>query len=210
MRPNLTREAVERLIDEERAKAAGLLTEEAATHLVASNLGLDGAGERIEALKGRLAELETLKPEAQQAPIKDQEKSGRKGIRVFALSDGHELLVGRHAQGNHQLTFKLARGRDLWLHLRDGPGSHVILRLEKGEEPSSALILAAAALALHYSTLRGERADVRIAHRRDLDAVPGQPGMALVRRERVMVVDPRSDAARKALEQFGLDLSSSN
>lgn len=42
MRPNLTQEAVERFIDEERAKAAGLLTEEAAAHLVASNLGLDG------------------------------------------------------------------------------------------------------------------------------------------------------------------------
>ena len=41
MRPNLTKESVERLIDEERAKAAGLLTEEAAAHLVASNLGLD-------------------------------------------------------------------------------------------------------------------------------------------------------------------------
>lgn len=39
-RPNLTRESVQRLIDEERAKAAGLLTEEAAAHLVASNLGL--------------------------------------------------------------------------------------------------------------------------------------------------------------------------
>ena len=49
LRPNLTREAVERLIGEERVKAAGLLTEEAAAHLVASNLGLDGAGERIEA-----------------------------------------------------------------------------------------------------------------------------------------------------------------
>jgi len=43
LKPNLTREAVERLIDEERAKAAGLLTEEAAAHLVAANLGLDRA-----------------------------------------------------------------------------------------------------------------------------------------------------------------------
>jgi replication factor A1 len=49
LKPNLTREAVERLIDDERAKAEGLLTEEAAAHLVASNLGLDSAGERIEA-----------------------------------------------------------------------------------------------------------------------------------------------------------------
>ena len=49
LKPNLTWEAVERLIEEERAKAEGLLTEEAAAHLVASNLGLDSAGERIEA-----------------------------------------------------------------------------------------------------------------------------------------------------------------
>ena len=58
LKPNLTREAVERLIDEERAKAAGLLTEEAAAHLVASNLGLDGAGEKIEA-KLKIGDLTT-------------------------------------------------------------------------------------------------------------------------------------------------------
>src|SRR4030042_1365547 len=49
LKPNLTREAVERLIQEEKVKAAGLLTDEAAAHLVASNLGMDSAGERIEA-----------------------------------------------------------------------------------------------------------------------------------------------------------------
>lgn len=49
LKPNLTAEAVKELIEQERAKAAGLLTEEAAAHLVASNLGVNGAGERIEA-----------------------------------------------------------------------------------------------------------------------------------------------------------------
>lgn len=49
LKPTLTREAVQQLIEEERAKAAGLLTEEAAAHLVSSNLGISGAGERIEA-----------------------------------------------------------------------------------------------------------------------------------------------------------------
>ena len=51
-----TKEAVRRLIDEERVKAAGLLTEEAAGHLVASNLGLNGVGERLEA-KLRIGDL---------------------------------------------------------------------------------------------------------------------------------------------------------
>lgn len=49
LKPNLTEEAVRELIEQERAKAAGLLTEEAAAHLVASNLGINGAGEKIEA-----------------------------------------------------------------------------------------------------------------------------------------------------------------
>ena len=55
LKPNLTEVAVRQLIDEERAKAAGLLTEEAAAHLVASNLGINGAGEKIEAIAGLLA-----------------------------------------------------------------------------------------------------------------------------------------------------------
>lgn len=49
LKPNLTEESVRDLIEQERAKAAGLLTEEAAAHLVSSNLGINGAGERIEA-----------------------------------------------------------------------------------------------------------------------------------------------------------------
>lgn len=49
LKPNLTEEAVKELIEQERAKAAGLLTEAAAAHLVANNLGINGAGERIEA-----------------------------------------------------------------------------------------------------------------------------------------------------------------
>ncbi|MGQ9680011.1 MAG: OB-fold nucleic acid binding domain-containing protein [Candidatus Bathyarchaeia archaeon] len=49
LKPQLTREAVERLIEEEKMKAAGLLTDDAAAHFVASNLGILGAGERIEA-----------------------------------------------------------------------------------------------------------------------------------------------------------------
>lgn len=39
-KPDMTRNAVMKLIDEEKAKAAGLLTVEAAAYLVASNLGV--------------------------------------------------------------------------------------------------------------------------------------------------------------------------
>jgi predicted ribosome quality control (RQC) complex YloA/Tae2 family protein len=104
----------------------------------------------------------------------------------------------------------MARGRDLWFHLRDGPGSHVILPLNRGEVASEDLMLVGAALALHYSSLRGERAEVRLAHRADLDAVPGQLGKALVRKERSIFVDPRADATKQALANLGFHLTSSD
>lgn len=95
LRPQLTREAVEKLIDEERAKAAGLLTEEAAAHLVASNLGLDGAGERMEA-KVRVGDLTS--------GLGDVSLTGRVihifPARRFSRMDGREGKVVRMLLGD--------------------------------------------------------------------------------------------------------------
>jgi replication factor A1 len=95
LKPNLNREAVERLIDEERAKAAGLLTEEAAAHLVASNLGLDGAGERIEA-KIRIGDLTS--------GLNDVSLTGRVihvfPAHTFSRRDGREGKVLRMLLGD--------------------------------------------------------------------------------------------------------------
>lgn len=166
---------------------------------------------RLAALRAELDGLDDALPPAQ----KKQKRSTRgsalpKGVRRFDLSDGHIFLLGRTALGNQAVTFRLARGRDLWFHLRDGPGSHVVLPLERGEAASEELILAGAALGLHYSSLRGERAEVRVAFRADLDAVPGQLGKALVRKERTVFVDPRAVATKEALAAVGLQLTSSD
>jgi len=48
IRPELTKEAVRIMIEEEKARAGGLLTEEAAAHIVASTLGL-GPGQKVDA-----------------------------------------------------------------------------------------------------------------------------------------------------------------
>ena len=95
LKPKLTKEAVERLIDEERAKAGGLLTEEAAAHLVASNLGLGGAGERIEA-KLRIGDLTS--------GLNDVSLTGRVihvfPARSFTRRDGREGKVLRMLLGD--------------------------------------------------------------------------------------------------------------
>ena len=166
--------------------------------------------ERLKELDRQLEQIDrTEAPSLWSDHTVQKTKSLPKGIRRFELSGGYSVLLGRNAEGNHRVTFKLARGRDLWFHLRDGAGSHVILPLNRGQNASDELVLVGAALALHYSSLRGERAEVRIAFRRDLDPVPGHPGKVLVRQERTILVDPRSEMTKQALKAYGLSLTSS-
>ena len=88
---------------------------------------------------------------------------------IFRSERGSEIRVGRTAADNDMLTFKESRGNDLWLHTADSPGSHVILRLEKGAEPDPQDTLAAALLAAHFSPLRGAaRVDVHVARRKEV------------------------------------------
>lgn len=107
-----------------------------------------------------LAELDTLERElrslgvrAPAAPNK-HEPSERLPYRRFTASDGTEILVGKSAKDNDDLTFHVARGSDLFLHARDVAGSHVILRKVGKNEPSSEALIDAATLAAHASKLR--------------------------------------------------------
>jgi len=75
--------------------------------------------------------------------------------RTFRSVSGLALLVGRGAAENDQLTRRVARGNDLWLHARGLPGAHVVIRLG-GREADQEALLDAAHLAAHFSDARGE------------------------------------------------------
>jgi predicted ribosome quality control (RQC) complex YloA/Tae2 family protein len=68
----------------------------------------------------------------------------------YHTSSGKRILVGRNNRENDILTFKTAGSRDIWMHTKDIPGSHVILFTE-GEEPSETDIFETAALAAWHS-----------------------------------------------------------
>lgn len=80
----------------------------------------------------------------------------RKGWRSFIGSGGEVIRVGRSARDNDILSFRQARGSDLWLHVRNYPGSHVVVSLRKGQAVHPETLLEAASLALHYSEARAE------------------------------------------------------
>ena len=76
------------------------------------------------------------------------------GARKFISSQGFEILVGKKAKDNDQLTFRIAKPYDTWLHAADYPGSHVVIRNpSRGLIPSETLI-DAARLAGFYSDAR--------------------------------------------------------
>jgi predicted ribosome quality control (RQC) complex YloA/Tae2 family protein len=90
---------------------------------------------------------------------------------------GERILVGRGGVDNHALTFRVARGNDMWLHVRDSPGAHVVVpQPARGREPHPETLLDAAALAVHHSDLRGEpAAEVTLTQRKHVRAITGGP-----------------------------------
>jgi predicted ribosome quality control (RQC) complex YloA/Tae2 family protein len=109
-------------------------------------------------------------------------------LRLYSVS-GMEIIVGRNARQNDHITFAVANASDLWLHARDIPGAHVIVR-NGGQPVDSETLQAAAQLAAYYSKRRGDSAvPVAIAPRRFVTRVPGgRPGQVHIRQEETVVV----------------------
>lgn len=108
----------------------------------------------------------------------------------FLSEEGFAILVGRNARQNELVTFDEAGPNDLWLHVRDAPGSHVVVR-SGGQPISEETRRAAAQLAAWHSRLQGERGvAVAVAQRRFVTRAPGgRPGLVHFRNEDTLVVD---------------------
>ena len=178
--------------------------------------GLGHVQPRLEAAQQRVEELEALResvancplpvPEQEQARVealcperRGQKQSSRtSGARrlpyhKFKSSEGLEILVGRGAQENHQLTFKVARGRDLWLHARDLPGCHGLIRLDGQQPPGQASVLDAATLVAHFSKVKaGQVVEITHTLRKNVRPVSGAPGKVYVSEGKTLrlVLDP--------------------
>jgi predicted ribosome quality control (RQC) complex YloA/Tae2 family protein len=111
-------------------------------------------------------------------------------FRRFTSSDGLAIYVGRNARENDELTFGLAKSDDLWLHARGTPGSHVVVRLEKGNDPPPETIRDAATLALLYSDLKKSgKGDVIYTRRKWVKKAKGQAlGTVIVIQEKSLHV----------------------
>ena len=68
----------------------------------------------------------------------------------FTGCGGHMLLCGKNNRQNDYISHRVADPDDWWFHVKNAPGSHVILRMN-GEKPTDAELTEAAELAAYYS-----------------------------------------------------------
>jgi predicted ribosome quality control (RQC) complex YloA/Tae2 family protein len=114
------------------------------------------------------------------------QKKGAKPLKVspqkpllFEVSDGFTALCGRTGKQNEELTFKTASKGDTWFHVKNAPGSHVIL-LCGGRVPTNAAIADAAKIAAEHSSLSGGKIPVDYTEARYVKKIPGaKPGMVI-------------------------------
>jgi hypothetical protein len=178
-----------RRVERARVEIAGRLNEARSRLAEAErNLVRLGSAERIADLPGA---VEKRGRGASEAP---GEKAS--GPRRYLTSRGLVLLVGRSARENHEITFTIAAPDDYWLHARDVPGAHVVLR--DNERRAGALDLREAAeLAAFFSAAAREaRVDVHVARRKHVRPAGGEPGRVRIAHSETLRVAPRDPHGR--------------
>ena len=156
--------------------------------------------ERVNSIRGRLLNGENLlwiEEELRFMKIlKDRNppvvyKGERLKIRRFMSPDGFLILVGRSAKDN-EMILKLASPNDYWLHVRDIPGSHVIVKREGKKEIPFSTIRYAASIAAYYSKARNDKnVGVDYTLRKYVKPIKGaKSGFVNFREEKTIYVDP--------------------
>jgi predicted ribosome quality control (RQC) complex YloA/Tae2 family protein len=120
------------------------------------------------------------------------EEAERKHPFLEFSREGFSVFVGRNAKQNDKLTFHFSRREDLWLHVKDSPGSHVIVRKRPGRDFPHSVIEFAASLAAGHSPRKTEGlVPVAYALRKYVRKPKGAAaGLVVVDREEVVLVEP--------------------
>ena len=146
---------------------------------------------------GTEQELEEIRRELQEGGYVRQDaarkrmKQAKSHPMRFESTDGYPIYVGRNNRQNDELTFKLARKDDLWLHAQKVHGSHVIISCG-GTKPPDDTVTQAAQLAAYYAeTSGGQNIPVDVTPVKQVKKHPaGKPGMVIYHTYRTVIANP--------------------
>jgi len=127
--------------------------------------------------------------------VKGKSSAESKPFIRYRSREGLEILVGRSARENDDLSIRTAHGNDLFFHVAGRPGPHVLMRVPKGSVASPESIADAAFVAAYRSGWRGPGGvAVHWTESRYVRKPKGlPPGKVLIDREREHWVTPREE-----------------
>ncbi|OUU25693.1 MAG: hypothetical protein CBC13_01725 [Planctomycetia bacterium TMED53] len=133
-------------------------------------------------------------PQARRGRISKSKQESKPFLR-YRSREGLEILVGRSARENDDLSIRTARGNDLFFHIAGKPGAHVILKVPRGKVAAPESIDDAAYIAAYRSGWRGPGGvAVHWTEAKFVRKPKGlPPGKVLVDREREHWVTPREE-----------------
>lgn len=130
--------------------------------------------EELEVLIAQETVQAQLHPDAR-VPQKKQEKTAAQPkprshpFREFKSAKGVSIFIGKGAANNEELTFSFAKGLDLWMHVANHSGCHVVLKAGKDVDEDS--LLDALQLTLFFSKVQED--EITVAECKNLKKVKG-------------------------------------
>lgn len=151
-----------------------------------------------------LADIEEIREElTEQGYLRDRSKKGRKKKRnqkpllsCYTSSEGIPIYVGKNNTQNEYLTNRLAHSGDTWLHTKDIPGSHVVIR---SADYGEATLHEAARLAAYYSQAK-ESSQVPVDYtliRHVRKPNGAKPGFVIYDQQKTLFVTPDAEAIKQ-------------
>ncbi|MCG7375795.1 NFACT family protein [Paenibacillus sp. ACRSA] len=145
-------------------------------------------------------DIEEIRDElVQQGYLRDRNKKGKKKkkndrptVHQFTSSEGIDILVGKNNLQNEYVTNRLASANDTWLHTKDIPGSHVVIR---STDFGEATLEEAAQLAAYFSQAK-ESSSVPVDYtfiRHVRKPSGAKPGFVIYDHQKTLFVTPNEE-----------------
>lgn len=121
-----------------------------------------------------------------------QRKGSAPAYAEYRTTGGYRVLCGKNNLQNEYITHHLAAKTDFWFHVKNMPGSHVVLLLEGKDEPPAEDFTEAAEIAALYSAADGApMTEVDYTTVRQLKKAPGgKPGFVIYHTNWSAIVTP--------------------
>ena len=115
----------------------------------------------------------------------------------FKSSEGADIYVGKNNKQNDELTLRIASKNDLWFHVKDIPGSHVIIKTYNSEITEQTIYEASVLAAFHSKAVNSENVPVDYTLVKNVKKPNGaKPGMVIYTNNKTLYVTPDEELVK--------------